>query len=117
MGKKPREKTRYKPMNWTDVVVALIALVGTCVGTIYGIRKSSSLVEYRLKELEKKVDLHNNLVERMTVAEHDIKALKNSNEKQNAQIISQSEQIDQAYTLAEKNEGRIQLLEKGFMAR
>lgn len=99
-------------IDWTDIIVALIALVGTSLGTFYGIRKSNSLVEYRLKQLEEKVTLHNNLVERMTVAEHDIKALKSSSERHHAQIVSQSEQTDQAYTLAEKNEGRIQLLER-----
>ena len=99
-------------INWGDVIVAGLALVGTLVGTIYGIKKSNSLVEYRLSELKVQVEKHNNLVERMTVAEHDIKALKSASEKQHAQIISQSETTDQAYTLAEKNEGRIQLLER-----
>lgn len=99
-------------MNWTDIIVALIALVGTSVGTFYGIRKSNSLVEYKLEELRKRVEVHNNLIERMTVAEHDLKALKDTSERQQAQILSQSEQTDQAWTLAEKNEGRIQLLER-----
>ncbi len=31
--------------------------------------KSMALIEYRLKELEAKVDKHNNLVERMTIVE------------------------------------------------
>ena len=35
--------------------------------------KTIALVEYRLSELEKKVDKHNNLVERMTLAEEKIK--------------------------------------------
>jgi len=104
-------------IDWTDIIVALIALAGTGLGTFYGIKKANSLIEYRLKQLEDKVTIHNNLVERLALAEHDIKAIKVANEKQHAQIISQSEMIDQAYTLAEKNEGRIQLLEKGFMAR
>lgn len=104
-------------IDWTDIIVALIALLGTGLGTFYGIQKANSLVEYRLKQLEDKVTIHNNLVERMTVVEHDIKAIKTASEKQHAQIIAQSETIDQAYTLAEKNESRIQLLEKGFMAR
>ena len=99
-------------LNWTDIIVALIALAGTGLGTFYGIKKSNSLVEYKLEELKKKVEVHNNLIERMTVAEHDIKELKKTTERTQAQILSQSETTDQAYTLAEKNEGRIQLLER-----
>ena len=99
-------------INWSDVIVAGLALVGTLVGTIVGINKSSNLVEYKLEELKKQVEKHNNLIERMTVAEHDVNVLKDKVERHDAQIISQSESTDQAYTLAEKNEGRIQLLER-----
>ena len=99
-------------MNWTDITVALIAMVGTGLGTFYGIRKSNSLVEYRLKQLEDKVTLHNNLVERMTVAEHNISSLQKTSEKHNDRIASHGEQVDQVYTLAEKNESRIQMLER-----
>lgn len=35
--------------------------------------KTIALVEYRLNQLELKVDKHNNLVERMTLAEEKIK--------------------------------------------
>ena len=99
-------------MNWTDIVVALIAMFGTGLGTFYGIRKSNSLVEYRLKQLEDKVSVHNNLIERMTVAEHNIDALTKTSEKHNDRIASHGEQVDQVYTLAEKNESRIQMLER-----
>ncbi len=66
-----------------EVIVALISFFGTCVGTIGGILATSKLTNFRLQELEKKVDKHNSLVERtyalegrMTEAEHDIRDLK-----------------------------------------
>lgn len=48
----------------STIIVALISAVGTMAGTYYGIRKSNSLVEYRLKQLEDKVAKHNSVVER-----------------------------------------------------
>lgn len=71
----------------TDTWVALIAAVitGLCslAGVYFANRKSSALVEYRIRELEKKVDKHNNLIERtyklegqMIECQHDIKDLR-----------------------------------------
>lgn len=48
-----------------SIVVAALALVGTLAGTYFSNRKSSVLIAYRLEELERKVQAHNNLVERM----------------------------------------------------
>lgn len=47
------------------IIVAIISLVGTLFGSYLAQRKTTALVVYRLDELEKKVDKHNNLVERM----------------------------------------------------
>jgi hypothetical protein len=47
-----------------NVIVALIAFGGTLVGTFGGIIASSRLTNYRIQQLEKKVDKHNTLVER-----------------------------------------------------
>jgi len=47
------------------ILVALLALVGTLVGSFSGIIVANKLVNYRLEQLEKKVQAHNNLVERM----------------------------------------------------
>lgn len=65
------------------IVVALISFVGTCVGTIGGILATSKLTNYRLQQLEEKVNKHNSVIERtfklegrMTEAEHDIRDLK-----------------------------------------
>ncbi len=48
-----------------SVIVAALALVGTLAGTYFANRKASALIAYRLEELEKRVQAHNNLVERM----------------------------------------------------
>ena len=47
------------------VIVAILSLVGTLAGTYFAHRKSSALIAYRLEQLEKKVELHNNAVERL----------------------------------------------------
>lgn len=46
------------------VLVALIGLVGSGIGSLCGILVSSKLTQYRLEQLEKKVEAHNNLVVR-----------------------------------------------------
>ena len=46
------------------VISAILALIGSLVGTFAGIVTSSKLTEYRIKELEKKQDKHNQVIER-----------------------------------------------------
>ena len=48
----------------TDIIVAVIALAGTAIGSLGGILAASKLMNYRIEQLEKKVDKHNNLIER-----------------------------------------------------
>lgn len=48
-----------------EVSVALISLVGTALGTLGGILVSNRLTVYRIEQLEKKMDKHNTLIERM----------------------------------------------------
>jgi hypothetical protein len=48
-----------------EVSVALISLVGTALGTLGGIVVSNRLTVYRIEQLEKKMDKHNTLIERM----------------------------------------------------
>ena len=65
------------------IIVALIGLVGSGLGSLIGVLASSKLTQYRIGQLEKKVNAHNNLIERtyklegrLNEAEHDIKDLK-----------------------------------------
>ena len=59
----------------TDVIVALIALAGTVLGSGGGILVSSKLTAYRLQQLEKRVAEHNNYARRMPVVEEQIKTI------------------------------------------
>ena len=52
-------------MNWiADIIIAVLALLGTLGGAYFANRKSTALIAYRLEQLEKKVDKHNQVVER-----------------------------------------------------
>ena len=46
------------------IVVAILGMIGALGGSWIADRKSTALIEYRLKELEEKVNKHNNLIER-----------------------------------------------------
>lgn len=48
-----------------EFVVAILAFLGTVVGSIAGILTANKLVNYRLEQLEKKVSAHNDLIDRM----------------------------------------------------
>lgn len=54
------------------VLVAVIGLVGSGLGSLIGVIASSKLTQYRLEQLEKKVDKHNNVVERMYALEERV---------------------------------------------
>lgn len=59
----------------TEIIIGILAVVGTIVGSGGGILVANKIVNYRLKELEKKVDKHNNLVVRMFGVESDVKLI------------------------------------------
>ena len=59
-------------MDWTSVIVAAIALLGTFSGSVLGIRQANKVTELRISSLEKKMDKHNSLMERMAISERDI---------------------------------------------
>ena len=65
------------------VLVALIGLAGSAIGAFGGVMASARLTQYRIQQLEEKVNKHNNMIERtyqlegrMTEVEHDIRDLK-----------------------------------------
>lgn len=51
-------------MNET-IIVALLSLAGTLAGSLLGILAANKLVVYRIEQLEKKVEKHNQVVERV----------------------------------------------------
>lgn len=65
------------------IVVAILSLSGTIIGSGLGVIASQKLTQYRIAQLEEKVSKHNSLIERtfklegrMEEAEHDIRDLK-----------------------------------------
>lgn len=65
------------------VIVAVLGFAGTLLGSLFGVLAAQKLTQYRLSQLEEKVNKHNNLIERtfklegrMDEAEHEIKDLK-----------------------------------------
>lgn len=63
------------------VLVGLLSLIGTLIGTLGGIVASSSLTNYRLKQLETKVDRHNSFATRVPSLENRVEALEHRVEK------------------------------------
>lgn len=64
------------------VIIALISFAGTLLGTFGGIITSNKLTTYRIEQLEKRVEKHNNVIERVyelekekAVFEEDLKVV------------------------------------------
>ena len=66
-----------------DIIIATLGFAGTLAGSLLGVVTAQKLTQYRLAQLEEKVNRHNNLIERtfrlegrMDEAEHDIRDIK-----------------------------------------
>lgn len=56
----------------TEILVALLSLLGTCIGSITGILTANRLTNYRISQLEKKVEKHNQVIDRVyKLEQHD----------------------------------------------
>lgn len=71
----------------SEIIVAILGMIGTLLGSGFGVMASASKTNFRLSQLEKKVETHNHLIERMTKVEgevqelqHDVRDLKNKHE-------------------------------------
>ena len=66
-----KDDKRVKPAEvggkdiMTEIIVTLISIGGSIFISVGGILLNQKLVIYRLEQLEKQVEKHNNLVERM----------------------------------------------------
>lgn len=65
------------------MIVALLGFAGTLLGSLLGVIAAQKLTQYRLAQLEEKVNKHNNVIERTFVLEgqmaevqHDIRDIK-----------------------------------------
>ena len=76
------------------IIVAVLSLLGSLGGTLGGIALNSKLSNYRIEQLEKKVDKHNNLIERMFRAEEAITVLDEKIKVANHRIDDLEERTD-----------------------
>lgn len=51
------------------IIVALISLAGTLIGSLLGVIATARLTTYRIEQLEKKVDKHNQVIDRVYLLE------------------------------------------------
>lgn len=65
------------------ILVAILSLIGTLLGSLGGILTANKLTNYRIEQLEKKVEKHNHVIERvfniekkLAVDEEEIEHLK-----------------------------------------
>ena len=54
-----------------NIIIAVCGCIGSLIGSFGGFR----LISYRVEQLEKKVDKHNNFAERLPVVEEQIKVI------------------------------------------
>ena len=57
----------------TEVIVAMIASGGGLLGSALGVIASARLTNYRIEQLEEKVNKHNNLIDRVYRLEENAK--------------------------------------------
>ncbi len=57
-----------------EILVSILSLAGTLCGSIIGCMAANRLSNYRIGQLEEKVDKHNHLVERMVIVEQSTKS-------------------------------------------
>jgi hypothetical protein len=54
-----------------EILIALLSFAGTLIGSFSGMK----LMSYRIEQLEKKVDKHNNFAERIPIIEEKIRVI------------------------------------------
>lgn len=73
-------------MDWSTIAVAVITAAGALAGTYFANRKSAALLEYRMEQLENKVNLHNQVVERTYKLEESVALLDAEGKRHNERL-------------------------------
>ena len=60
------------------VIIAVLSLIGTFFGSLSGVITSAKLTNFRLKQLENKVERHNNFAEKIPLLELRIKEIEDN---------------------------------------
>ncbi|MPM81613.1 hypothetical protein SDC9_128669 [bioreactor metagenome] len=56
----------------TEIIIGFLSVFGTLIGTAGGIIASSKLTLYRIEQLEKKVEKHNEILENLILSQRDV---------------------------------------------
>lgn len=75
------------------VTIAMLSMLGTVVGTFGGIVTANKLTVYRIEQLEKKMDKHNNVIERVYHLEDSDKLLEEKISVANHRIADLEEKL------------------------
>ena len=66
----------------TELIVAVLALIGTLGGSYFANNKNQAVMDEKIKDIKEdikvlsdRVDRHNNLIERMAIVEEKLKSL------------------------------------------
>ncbi|WP_148409921.1 hypothetical protein [Murimonas intestini] len=57
-----------------EIIIAVLSMFGTAFGSVIGVMTANKLSNYRIEQLEKKVEKHNNLCDRMIIVEQSVKS-------------------------------------------
>lgn len=60
---------------WGEIIVGIFSAVASLLGVYVSNRKSAALISYRMEQLEKKVEKHNNVIERVYRLETKVEEL------------------------------------------
>ena len=60
-----------------EIIIAVLSLLGTIIGSLSGVLAANRLTNYRIQELEKKVEKHNTVIERTYRLEEMMKVANN----------------------------------------
>lgn len=65
----------------SQIIIGVLSLCGTLIGTIGGILASNKLTNYKIDKLQEQVNKHNNLIDRMYKVENRVTLLEDEIKK------------------------------------
>ena len=74
-----------------SILAAVLGCAGTVIGSAIGAIAAANKTNFRLEQLEKKVEKHNNLVERMTIVEQSTKSAHHRLDEIHEEIMNERE--------------------------
>lgn len=63
-------------MDWSTIIPTVVTAAAALAGTYFSNRRQTALMDYRLEQLEKKVDKHNQVIERTYELEKNTAVMK-----------------------------------------